>query len=372
MKKIRVGIIGCGRIAERRHAPEYHKNPYSEIRGVYDAREEKAAALAARYGGLVYETAEELLGDPGIDAVSICAANNAHAELTIKALNAGKHVLVEKPMAMTVEDCYAMLEAAKASGKLLMVGQNQRFNTGHVRAKELIEQGIIGKPLTFKTTFGHGGPERWIAEPGEKPGKINRDIWFFDRKIASMGAMADLGIHKTDLIQYLLGDKIVSVSAKIMTLDKKTSSGDLIELEDNAILIYTMASGVVGTMTVSWTYYGEEDNSTVIFGTKGVMRLYDNSTHTIQINTDRGDHIYYDLDTMMTNVEQLESGVIREFVEEIRTGNWANAAGEMEVNAIRAILAGFESSREDKTIVLSDFKPLPSDSQPGQIDSDSE
>ena len=351
MKKIKVGVIGCGRIAERRHIPEYASIPWVEIRGYYDARREKAQAMVAGYGGTIYDSADELFEDPTIDAVSICAANNAHADLTIRALNSGKHVLVEKPMAMTVEDCYAMLDAAKKAGKLLMVGQNQRFNTGHQRAKELIAQGIIGKPLTFKTTFGHGGPERWCAED-DGTGKISTDIWFFDKSIAAMGAMADLGIHKTDLIQYLLNDRIVSVSAKIMTLDKKRSNGELIDLEDNAILIYTMSSGVVGTMTVSWTYYGEEDNSTVIFGTKGVMRLYDNSSHTIQINTDRGDHIYYDLDTMMTNHDQLNSGVIREFVEEIRSGNWENEAGESEVNAIRAILAGFESSRQDKTITI--------------------
>lgn len=349
MDRIGIGIIGCGRIASRRHAPEYAANKVVAIRGYYDAKQERARELADKYGGTVYSSVEEMLQDSGVDAVSICAANNAHASLTIQALRAGKHVLVEKPMAMTVEDCNLMLEAAQKAGKLLMVGQNQRFNTGHQRAKELIEQGIIGQPLTFKTTFGHGGPERWCAS---EDGKISSDIWFFDKSVAAMGAMADLGIHKTDLIQYLLSEKIVSVSAKIMTLDKKKSNGGLIDLEDNAVLIYTMASGIVGTLTVSWTYYGEEDNSTVIFGTKGVMRLYDNSPHTIQINTDRGDHIYYDLDQMMTNADQRESGVIREFVKEILTGKWDNAAGLMEVNAIRAILAGFESSKLDKTVTI--------------------
>lgn len=352
MKKVGIGVIGCGRIAERRHVPEYASHRQAELIGYFDFRREKAEELARQYGGRAFGSVEELLADPAIDAVSVCAANNAHAEITIKALRAGKHVLVEKPMAMTVEDCYAMVETAKETGKFLMVGQNQRFNTGHMRAKELIEQGIIGRPLTFKTTFGHGGPERWCAED-DGTGKISRDIWFFDKNVAAMGAMADLGIHKTDLIQFLLSDRITSVSAKIMTLDKKTGDGKPIELEDNAILIYTMASGVVGTMTVSWTYYGEEDNSTVIFGTKGVMRLYDNSPHTIQINTDRGDHIYYDLDTMMTNEDQRNSGVIRAFVDSIFSGDRTYEAGEMEVNAIRAILAGFESSKEDKTIIIS-------------------
>ena len=83
-----------------------------------------------------------------------------------------------------------------------MIGQNQRLARGHVLAKQLIERGDIGRIITFRTTFGHGGPEGWSIDPG-------RDTWFFDKKKAAMGAMADLGIHKTDLIQYLLGEHVV-------------------------------------------------------------------------------------------------------------------------------------------------------------------
>ncbi len=352
---VNVGVIGCGRISERRHVPEYSANPDARIIGYFDANGKRAEVLAAQYGGKVYASVDELLADPSIDAVSVCVANNAHAEVTIKALNAGKHVLCEKPMAMTVADCEAMVEAAKKNNRFLMIGQNQRYNTGHARAKELIEQGIIGKPLTFRTSFCHGGPERWAMgyDVSEKEAK---NVWFFDKKLAAMGAMADLGIHKADLIQFLLNEKITEVTAKIMTLDKRGSDGKLIGVEDNAICIFKMESGAVGTMTVSWTDYGDEENSTVIFGTKGQMRLYDIDGHTIRISTDRGDKIYYDIDQMMTNANQQESGVIRRFVHGIETSDWSEAAGEMNVNAIRAVLAGFESDREDKTIKLSEYK----------------
>ena len=348
---LKVGIIGCGRITQRRHAPEFADNPGAELVAWYNRSRSRAEQMAKQYGGKVYDTVDELLCDPEIDAVSVCLANNAHAEVTIKALNAGKHVLCEKPMATTVEDCEAMLEAAQRNGRFLMIAQNQRFNTGHLRARELIQDGIIGKPLTFKTTFCHGGPENWLAS-GEGEHVDTNKIWFFDKKIASMGAMADLGIHKLDLIQYLLQDDISEVTAKIMTLDKRDAQGNLIEVEDNAICILKMSGGVVGTLTVSWTDYGEEDNSTVIFGTKGLMRVYDNSEHTIQISTHRGDKIYYDLDRMMTNRNQRESGMVREFVRELETGDWCNAADDRSVNAIRAVLAAFTSSREDRTIKL--------------------
>lgn len=342
---IKVGIIGCGQITRRRHAPEYASNPKVEIAGYYNRNRARAQALADQYGGKVYDSIEELLADPTIDAVSVCVHNVAHAEVTIQALNAGKHVLCEKPMATTVEDCQAMLEAAKRNGKLLMIAQNQRFNTGHQRAKELISHGIIGTPLTFKTTFCHGGPESWLGERPEK-------IWFFDKNVASMGAMADLGIHKADLIQYLLDRNITEVTAKVMTLDKRDSDGNLIQVEDNAICMLKLEGGVYGTLTVSWTDYGEEDNSTVIFGTYGLMRIYDNSEHTIQISTHRGDKIFFDLDKMLTNIDQRESGVIREFIRELEEDDWVNQAGERELNALRAVLAAFASSREDRTIKL--------------------
>ena len=106
-----IGIIGCGKIAQVRHIPEYAAHPEAKLVGFYDINQQRAAELAAKYGGRAYATVEELLAEPEIQAVSICAANFAHAELTIAALNAGKHVLCEKPMATNLADCEAMVQA---------------------------------------------------------------------------------------------------------------------------------------------------------------------------------------------------------------------------------------------------------------------
>ena len=235
---IKVGIIGCGKIAQVRHIPEYAANSNAEVYGFYDINQARAEELAEKYGGKAYASYEELLADPEIVAVSVCAANHAHAEISIAALKAGKHVLCEKPMAVTLEECEAMVAAAKESGKYLMIGQNQRLAKAHAKAKELIEQGAIGKVLTFRTIFGHGGPETWSIDPGA-------NVWFFDKTKAAMGAMADLGIHKTDMIQYVLGTKIVKTQAVLTTLDKKDATGNLIGVDDNAICIYQMENGVI-------------------------------------------------------------------------------------------------------------------------------
>ena len=147
-----IGIIGCGKIAQVRHIPEYAAHPEAKLVGFYDINQQRAAELAAKYGGRAYATVEELLAEPEIQAVSICAANFAHAELTIAALNAGKHVLCEKPMATNLADCEAMVQAADANGKFLMIGHNQRLAKAHSLARKLIVEGLIGDIITFRTS----------------------------------------------------------------------------------------------------------------------------------------------------------------------------------------------------------------------------
>lgn len=110
---IKIGVIGCGKISQVRHFPEYAAHPGAELAGYYDLNYERASRMAEQYGGTAYGTLEELLEDPQIDAVSVCTANNTHAAVTIRALEAGKHVLCEKPMAVTIDECERMVEAAR-------------------------------------------------------------------------------------------------------------------------------------------------------------------------------------------------------------------------------------------------------------------
>lgn len=340
---IKIGILGCGKIAQVRHIPEYAENKDAQILGFYDINLARAKALAETYGGTAYETAEELLANPEIDAVSICTANFAHAELTIAALNAGKHVLCEKPMATTITDCEAMVEAAKKNGKYLMIGHNQRLAKAHATARKLIVDGLIGDIVTFRTTFGHGGPETWSVDPG-------KNVWFFDKSKAAMGAMADLGIHKTDLIQFLTGQRVVRTTARVTTLDKRDANGDLIGVDDNAICIYEMSGGAFGTMTASWTHYGAEDNSTVLYGTKGIMRIYDDPAISIKVILNDGSKISYDVEAIQTNDNQTKSGVIDLWVECLVNSQAPEISGESALAAMRAVFASIESSETGKAV----------------------
>ena len=347
MKKI--GIIGCGKIAQVRHIPELNANPDAQIIGYYNPTRSRAEEMAAKYGGKVYETIDEMLADADIEAVVISLANVAHAEVSIKALESGKSVLCEKPMATTLTECEAMAAAAAKANKPLMIAQNQRLTKAHQMARQMIAEGRIGRVVSFRTTFGHGGPETWSINPG-------KGTWFFDKQKAAMGAMADLGIHKTDLIQYLLGQNVVKVKAVLTTLDKTDAAGALIGVDDNAICIYTMEDGAIGTMTVSWTYYGAEDNSTILYGTRGIMRIYDNPDFAIEIINSDGSKEQLDVEPIQTNDNQTTSGMSDLFVEVLERGETQDfpISAASVLPAMRVIFAAIDSDREGKEITITE------------------
>ena len=337
----RIGIIGCGKIAQVRHIPEYLANEKAKICAVYDINQERAKEIASALNAVSYESVDALLSS-GLDAVSVCTSNDSHAEIAVKALDHGLHVLCEKPMAVTLEGAEKMVEAARKNGRILMIGQNQRLNGTHQRAHELIRKGEIGKVISFETVFAHSGPETWSVDPG-------KNTWFFDKKKAVMGAMADLGIHKTDLIRFLLDDDIASVDAKIVTLDKRGSDGSLIAVDDNAFVIYEMKSGAVGTLRASWTNYGPENNSTVIYGSEGVMSIFLNTEHSIEVAKKNGERDYYDVEVMQTNDNQTSSGVIDAFIDSLDRGI-AAISGEDVLESMKAVFAALKSAEERKEV----------------------
>ncbi len=343
---INVGIVGCGKIAQIRHIPEYLENPDACIVGFYDVNAQRAAELAEKYHARAYASAEEMFADENIQAVSICAANVFHAPLSIAAMKAGKDVLCEKPMAITMEDCEEMVAVAQETGRTLMIGHNQRLAKAHVKAKELLERGEIGRIITAGTTFGHGGPETWSIDAGKK-------TWFFDKKVAKMGAMADLGVHKTDILQFLCDSHIVRVTARLATLDKRSADGSLIDVDDNAMCIYELENGVMATMTASWTYYGHcEDNSTILYGSEGIMRIYDDPNHSIIVNKKNGETYYYDVESIQTNDNQTKSGIIDEWIDCLVNHREPSISGKSVLYAMRAIFAAIESSELGKTIEI--------------------
>ncbi|MGG4398689.1 Gfo/Idh/MocA family oxidoreductase [Paenibacillus amylolyticus] len=339
MSKIKVAVFGCGAIAERRHIPEYAANENVELVAFADPVVERAEKMAETYGGKAYSSYEQLLANETVDAVSVCTPNYLHAPMAIAAANAGKHVLVEKPMAVSTEEGEQMIEAAKKNGVYLMVGHNQRLMPPHVKAKEILESGKLGKVLNFRTSFGHPGPEGWSVDGAES--------WFFRKEEAIMGAMGDLGVHKSDFIRYLLNDEVSEVAGFISTLHKEGT-----KVDDNATCLLRMKSGAIGTLVASWTQYRAGDNSTVLWCENGVMKIGTVEGDEVIVELTNGTVETYKVGAMATNEKQVPSGVIDAFVESIVTQTPPAISGEEGLRSLQVILAAFESEKTGQIVKL--------------------
>jgi len=339
MQKVKVGIIGCGSIAKHRHAPEYGINAGVEIVAFADRKLDRAADLALKYGGKAYDRWEDVVSRTDIDAISVCTSNISHAPISIAALETGKHVLCEKPLATTDEDAAAMIAAGRRSGRFLMVGQNQRLAPLHMKAYELMRSGVIGRVISFKTSFSHPGPEGWSID--------GRDSWFFDKEQAVVGSMGDLGVHKADLLLWLLGEPIVEVSAFVEHNAKPFGNVD-----DNAVCLLRTRTNAIGTLTASWSHNPGEDNSTVIYGTEGILRIAANPQYPVIVNLASGENQYYETGRMQTNDAggQTDTGIVRAFIQSIVTNTPPEISGEEGRRALAVILACMESAKTGRHV----------------------
>jgi len=337
MSKVRVAVIGCGSISKYRHIPEYAGHENVELVAFVDPVIERAQKYAEEHGGQAFADFETMLAEVKPDAVSVCTPNALHAPMAIAAAKAGAHILVEKPMATTDEEAAAMIEAAKENGVHLMVGHNQRLMPPHVKAKEILQSGKLGKVLTFRTSFGHPGPDAWSIDGAES--------WFFRKPEAIMGAMGDLGVHKSDLIRWLLDDEVAEVAAFVGTMHKEGT-----EVDDNATCLLRMNSGAMGSLVASWTYYKGEDNSTVLWCENGVIKIGTDPVDQVIVELRDGTVEKLNVGAISTNEKQETSGVIDAFIESIVTNSTPSITGEEGRASLKVILCAFESQATGRFI----------------------
>ena len=356
---VRIGIIGCGAIAQRRHIPEAAANPDVKLAALSDPMADRVAELAGRHGAVAFTDHKEMFDKAQLDAVVVAGPNALHAAQTIEALDRGLHVLCEKPMATAREDARAMIQAAKRSGKYLMIGLNQRLMPPHVRAKEILASGRLGKVLSFRTAFKHPGPEGWSVDAGRS--------WFFKRAQAFMGVTGDLGVHKADLLRWLFEQEFTEVGGFVSTLDKRDAEGNLIDLDDNAFLTLKTDGGILGSMILSWTNYGTEENYTILYCEQGVLSLGANPEYGVVVQYRNGDRELHKVGEMSTNIKQVASGIMDLFVKAITNNTPPEIDGEEGYRSLDVILTAMEAGKEGRIV------PVPSGKQPkGSIGMDGE
>ncbi|MEK5442408.1 Gfo/Idh/MocA family protein [Fredinandcohnia sp. FSL W7-1320] len=347
MNRLRVCVIGTGSISNM-HFQSYANNPNVILYGVYDYSRERALEKAEQYGiRNVYDTLEEVFNDPNVDAVSICTWNNTHAEISIGALKGGKHVLVEKPLSMTVEEALKVEEATRKYNKTFQVGFVRRFATNTKVLKSFIDNGKLGEIYYAKASC-----LRRLGNPGG---------WFADKERSGGGPLIDLGVHVIDICWYLMGrPKVKSISGN--TYNQLGNRGNVENLsfykaadydkekntvEDLANALITFENGASLFVDVSFTLHAKKDEIQVkLFGTKGgaelepELVLISEENDTILNIQPQIDHLTFDF----TNAFQNE---IDSFVTSCLSGTKPIAPVEDGVEIMK-ILAGIYEASEKK------------------------
>ncbi len=339
---VRVGVIGAGMIAQREHIPGYQKCGNAEVVAVADPLEDRVKEVACCFNiPNVYTEWRKVVQRKDVDAVSVCTPNATHAEISIAAAKAGKHVLVEKPMATSMAEVDAMIAAAEKAGVHLMVEQTVRFYPESEAAKDILESGILGKIQTVRGRVSHGGPEYWSPT-----GK-----WFLQRKHAFGGTMCDLAIHGIDLIRWLVGEPIVEVAGFQGLLEKKGT-----DVEDNGVFIYKFASGAMGTMESSWTTR-PEDTCVHLYCQNGNIKLTLWQEEETVVTQPMVVEVECPAGAFVPSLpkESRRGGPFAYFVHCIETGEKPFVSGEEGGASLEVILAAYESARTGKIVRL----PLP-------------
>lgn len=226
MNKVKWGVIGAGGIADRRTIPGLLLADNAELVAVMEVNQPLAESLRAKHGAKrAYDTVEGLLADPEVDAVYIATPVIYHKEQAIKAACARKHILIEKPVALTVEDGLEVAEACRANGVLIGVGLMMRHHAYHVKMKEIVDSGRLGRIVSCRAQLTCWYPEI----PG---------AWRQRKETSGGGALMDMGVHCIDLIQHITGSRAVRVAAmagsKVFGYEVEDSATALLELDNGA------------------------------------------------------------------------------------------------------------------------------------------
>ncbi len=278
MGKMKIGIIGCGAIANAAHIPSYMKNDTCEIKYFCDILPGRAEEMVKKYGlGIAVTDYHDVLADPEIEAVSVCTPNLMHSVISIDAMLAGKHVLCEKPAARTYPEALEMQKIQHQTGKTLNIGVVNRFNSAVNMVRDRIQSGALGDIYHVYINF-----RRYRGIPG-----IGGD--FTNKAIAGGGALIDCGVHVLDVVMYCTGDpEIVSVSGKVFDKlgkdimnyvyetmwaeDKKNAHG-IFDVDDFATG-FVRTKGPTITLNVCWAQnVGIEESYIEFFGDKAGIRL---------------------------------------------------------------------------------------------------
>jgi predicted dehydrogenase len=260
---LRVGLLGVGSIAQTVHLPLLATIPDVDVAAVGDLARATANAIANRFEiPKVYRSDDDLLNDPELDAVFICTPNHLHEEQAVTALQAGKHVLVERPLAFTAKGAERVVRAAEKADRALMVALNNRFRPDVLAIRPFLRTGELGHAFFVRAGWFH------------RKVRVKRPTWRHKRETSGGGALMDLGIQALDLCMWMMDyPEIERVSAY-------AHPGEAMEVEDSATVLLGMKAGGAISVDVSWSLMGPRDRHNLsILGTGGAAALAPLTVH---------------------------------------------------------------------------------------------
>lgn len=352
-KTLRVGIVGCGHISEK-HLEEYVRIPYVRVCAACDPVPGRARSLLDRFGladARDYADYPEMFASEELDAVSVCVHNALHADASVRAMESGANVLLEKPFASDLNGAVEMMRAEKRTGRFVSVGFQQRYSWSVKQIKEICQSGRLGRIYYIQT----GGGRRRGLPTSEG---------FVKKSTAGMGALGDIGCYSLDTVMDAIGyPKPVTVSgykSDYFGTSPEYRFSRQFDVEDFAAAFIRLENGCVLDFRISWAMHPDSSGDTLIYGTSGALRIP--STECWNCGAEQDMTLYEDIDGVQTETripllehpdrDECLYRKVRAFTEAVRDGSGAPVpSSQMLINQllIDSILESAERGEEIRT-----------------------
>lgn len=347
MEKLRIGVVGAGNIAANAHLPAYKKCWNCVPAAICDIDFERAKRVAEEFGiPEVYASIEEMLEKADIDAVDICTWNNAHAPCLIAAAKAGKHVMCEKPLAMSLDDALEMEKAVKENNVIFFLAVPSRFGYANMYLRDMYDRGEFGDVYYSKTSYNR--------RRGTPLG------WFTDKKTSGGGPVIDIGVHRIDAAWYLMGtpkpvrvsantfNKIGDYQTKGVTRWHGTPSPDnQFDCEDSGAGVIHFENGATMVFEASWAINAPEKYETLVCGSKAGATV-----EPLVIYGERNEYLSTDSVTVNEHNDKFQLE-IEHFADCVLNGNHNTKYPiEQAVDMQRMLQAIYDSAEQGKEIVI--------------------
>ncbi|HXM57489.1 MAG TPA: Gfo/Idh/MocA family oxidoreductase [Candidatus Dormibacteraeota bacterium] len=343
------GIIGAGVIAPF-HARAVGELPNARLVAVADTVAEQAARRGEEFGVPHHADVDELLARPDVDVVSICVPSGLHAEMGVRAAAAGKHVVVEKPIDVTLEAADRLIAACHEHGVLLTVISQHRFGPAVQRLRGLIDGGRLGRLIAGDALI------KWYRSQAYYDSGAWRGTWSLD----GGGALMNQGVHYTDLLQWMMGP-VDRVFARC-----QTAAHEGIEVEDIAVAVLSFASGAVGVLQASTAIYPGLPERLEVTGTGGTVVVEAGKLRVCELKDEKGETSAYGAKLTSEPPAEDNGGAadpaaishaghraqIADLLDAIETGRQPLISGEEARKPLELILAVYRSAREGREVSL--------------------